>query len=625
MVEPFSAAAATVVATQLLRRTADDFYEFAKGKVTLTVDKARIQRRIPDLVNRINSYRMVKTLWQMERPVDIEEFYCASNVLIPKNQKTIRIRRDSPKQRNKIDCVSDFGDIGNIVIKGIAGQGKSIFLRHLFIREFQTGQRIPVFIELRKIQKGESLLHHISQFLEVLDLNISPALFHVLSRSGKFAFFLDAFDEIPEECRLGILNELEHLAGVSTNCPFIVTTRPDSGIEMSSLFTLTTLDNLRGNEYKSLFTKLSATQQFANTLIKAINARKETVCDLLCTPLLVTLLIIQYTSVQKLPEQMADFFESIFSILLYRHDRSKPGFVRQRHCSMNDSQYRSVFDAFCFELMKNDKSQLSEAEVNNASSTAMRIFNLNDDPTKFIDDIIRITCLLLREGDEYRFIHNSVHEYYAATFIKSRPEGVAKSFYDLYVTNVRVLSWRNVIACLSEIDPYRYTKYCLLPLCRFWLKSSDEDLLKFSSPIPTPHQVLEIVGPMHVSFSKKGNSTTPRGLYIYELEKLLGIESPIIDEIFFLDYHDLASRLRAKDININYEALNKYYYDPYHLKPRSDSLEISFEQLLNDGIIVQQLTSIANHIFQAAYDLWHSAYDYIKAEDSFKMSITLPV
>ena len=625
MVEPFFTATATVLATQLLRRTADDLYEFAKANVSLKINRTKIQRGIPDLVNRINSFRMVKTLWQMERPVDVEQFYCASHVLIPKTRKPLPIRRDSPKQRKKIDSVSDFGYIGNIVIKGIAGQGKSIFLRHLLLREFEHGQRIPVFIELRKIQKGESLFHHISQYLEVLDLDITPPLFRVLSRSGKFVFFLDAFDEIPEEYRSGILNELEHLAQISTNCPFIITTRPDSGIEMSSLFTLTTLDNLQGNEYKNLITKLSARPQSANALIKSIKSHKDTVSPLLCTPLLVTLLIIQYTSFQRLPQQMSDFFESIFSILLYRHDRSKPGFVRERLCSMNDSQYRVVFDAFCFESVKTNKSQLSKDEVDELSSRAIKIAKLNDEPSKFIGDIIRITCLLLRDGDEYRFIHNSVQEYYAATFVKSRPDGTAKSFYDLCIATVRYDSWRNVLTFLSEIDKYCYTKYFLLPLCRFWLKSNDDDLLKLSSPIPTQQQVLQMVGPMHVSFYQKDNSTTPRAFYIYELDKLLGMDSPVLDKIFSLDYQDLAAKLRNKDIKINHNLLYKYYYDRYLLRPRSDLLEVTFEQLLNEAILVEPLTSAAYMIFQSVYDIWRSAYEYLKSEDSFELSIDSPI
>jgi len=625
MAEPFLATTATVVGTQLLRRTVDDLYEYVKDRISLKIDKAKIQRRIPDLVNRINSFRMVKTLWQMERPVDIEDFYCASYVTIPRSTKFISIRTNSPKQRRKIDSVSDFGDISNIAIKGIAGQGKSIFLRHLFIREFELGQRIPIFIELRKIQKGESLLHHIAQYLEILDLDITPKLFRILSNSGKFVFFLDAFDEVPEEYRQNVLNELEHLAGISTNCPFLVTTRPDSGIEMSSFFTLTTLDNLRGNEYRVLIRKLSSAPQLANTLIKAIEAHKETVAELLCTPLLVTLLIIQYTSFQKLPEQMSDFYESIFSILLYRHDRSKPGFVRQRRCPINDNQYRTAFDAFCFESLKLNKSQFSEDDVYRASSRAMSIINLNDDPHKFLDDIIRITCLLLREGDEYRFIHNSVQEYYAASFIKSRPEGIAQSFYDTYVKGFRVYRWRNVLAFLSEIDRYRYTKYCLLPLCRFWLKSDDDYLIALPLPIPTPQQAFQIVGPMHVTFARDDNSPSPHSVNFYRLEKLLGLDSAIIDKAFNMDYGDLASRLRSKDIKVDYDLTSKYYYDVYKLKPRSDAYNITFEQLLNEGIIVEELKSLASMIFQSVYTIWRSAYDYLKSEDSCEVSIDFSI
>lgn len=621
MVEPISSSLAAAAATKLLGRTMDDLYDFLKGKVSLTIDKARIQRKIPELVSRINSFRMLKTLWQMERPVDIEEFYCTSHVLIPTTAKLSQIGRKTQKKRRKIDCVSDFANIGNIVITGIAGQGKSIFLRHLFIREFELGRRIPVFIELRKIQKDESLLDHITRFLDILDLEISSRAFRLLAMSGKFVFFLDAYDEVPEMQKQRVLNELEYLAGTSPGSQFLVTTRPDSGIEMSSLFTVVNLDDLIKNEYQGVIRKLSANVQFANTLIKSIKGHKATICDLLCTPLLITLLIIQYNSFQKLPEQMSDFYESIFDILLRRHDLSKPGFVRQRLCSLNDNQYREIFNSFCFETQKIGKSQFSPAEIQSAISKAIQVVNVDEDPLNFLKDIANVTCLLLHEGQEYRFIHRSVQEYYAASFVKSKPENVAKSFYNLYITNPRVSSWRNVVFFLSEIDKYRHTKYYLLPLCHFWLKIEDDNKLLEGLPPMTVARAVQIVGPFHISFEKKSVSNRPKAFYVFGLQKLLSIDSSVIDAMLSLDFKDIPNRIRKGDIIINHELLNRYYYDIWEAKPDVKLLDITFEQLLHEDIITDELMSLAIKLESSVYDIWKSAYSYVSAEESLVSSI----
>ncbi|GAJ19055.1 unnamed protein product, partial [marine sediment metagenome] len=103
MVQPSMSGTPIDVATTLLNRTVNDLYDFLKDKITFTIDKSRLQRQIPELVNRINSFRMVKTLWQMDFPVDVEQFYCSSYVLIPRSTDSSLIGRKSPRKRKKID------------------------------------------------------------------------------------------------------------------------------------------------------------------------------------------------------------------------------------------------------------------------------------------------------------------------------------------------------------------------------------------------------------------------------------------------------------------------------------------------------------------------------------------
>ena len=55
-------------------------------------------------------------------------------------------------------------------------------------------------------------------------------------------------------------------------------------------------------------------------------------------------------------------------------------------------------------------------------------------PGLFLDDIVNMTCLILKEGDEYCFIHKTVQEYYAASFIRRKPEKPwAQKFYKTMV------------------------------------------------------------------------------------------------------------------------------------------------------------------------------------------------
>ncbi len=597
--------------TKIIENILDDLYESLKGKAAISIKRRSVTKKLPELVNRIQSVRFVKTLWQLDKPVDVESFYCASKVLIPGSRGT--------KKRKTIDTAAHLGALSNVVIRGIAGQGKSILLRHMCIREFEAGRRLPVFIELRRIQKGESLLDHISRYLDILGIPVDLDLFKVLSRSGKLVFFLDAFDEIQQTQESSVLNQLEHLVASSPNSQFIVTSRPHSSIEVSPLFTVVTLDDLSETECCRIIRKLSDTPKSATALINAIKAHKGNIAGLLCTPLLVTLLIISYKSFQKLPERLSEFYESIFTILLQRHDGTKPGFIRPRRCSINDNQYRSIFNAFCFESKKFTGYSMTYEQVYGLVEKAMHdATKVTEDPDKYLKDIAKVTCLLLEEGNEYRFMHRSVQEYYAASFVRSRPETIAKGFYDACMKPYPNWSnWEQELAFLTDIDTYRYAKYYLIPLCHRWLKIDDDQYLLNGLPPMTQSRARDLIGHFLIGFHESDPpSTRPDMFHFAFLQQLLPDDSPA-NLCLHLDYRELIEHFTKRPIQLDSEIWERHYSHVFKDKSLLGSRTLAFQQILDEGILVDDFISIAQQIEHKIYDLWRSYYDYVHDEDSY--------
>ncbi len=623
MLDPITSTIITKAATAALSNVIDDLYSFLRSKAKYTINKRNVTRKLPTLFSRMQNVRFIKTLWQFDTAVDVESFYCDSHVITPQT-------KGRKGRRRTIDKVSDFGEVGNILIKGIAGQGKSIFLRHLCITEFQSGERIPVFIELRRILKYETIFDHISRYLDILDLPIDVNLFRVLLQSGKFVFFLDGFDEIPEEHKQRTLNELENLSAYSGNSPFIITTRPNTSIEMSPSFDVFTLDDLKGREYKTVINKLAGSRSYANTLIRAISANKDEVLQLLSTPLLITLLIISYKSYQKLPEKLSDFYDSIFFVLLRRHDGTKPGFTRPRRCRINDNQYREIFDTLCFEANKSDKPFFDYRVMCELVEKSIGRMNLIEDADCYLKDIIDVTCLILHEGNEYRFIHKSVQEYYAASFIKNRPENLAKDFYAAcksdYFTSAK---WEQELGFLSQIDKYRYSKYYLLPLCRKWLNVDNDNDLINGCPSTTKELIKHTVGLFIIGLG----SGSPDCVHSFQLNTL----GQILDEVNYLDlmdldFCDLLSRIKERSISVDKELLKRNYLESRIKAPRTENNESTFiivditvEQIKDEGYYVNEITSLATRIIDDIYSIWRQAYSYVDREDSFDITADIGI
>jgi len=620
MADPITTAISTKGATAALSNIIDDLYTLLKSKAKYTLNKRNVTRKLPTLFSRMYNVRFVKTLWQFDVAVDVESFYCDSHVITPQ----VKARKS---RRRRIDKVSDFGKVGNILIRGIAGQGKSIFLRHLCIREFEARERIPIFIELRRILQNETLLHHISQYLDILDLPIDANLFKVLLQSGKFVFFLDGFDEIQEEYKLRILNELENLSAYSRNSPFVITTRPNTPIEMSPSFPVYVLDDLKGKEYQTVIRKLAGSRNYATTLIGAISANKREIIPLLSNPLLITLLIISYKSDPVLPDKLSAFYDSIFLVLLRRHDGTKPGFVRPRRCKINDNQYREVFDTLCFESSKLHRHYFDHHTMYELINKSIQRMNLAEDADCYLQDIIDVTCLILHEGNEYRFIHKSVQEYYAASFVKNRPDNLSKDFYNACMSDYSTSSrWTQQLDFLSEIDRYRYYKYYLLPLCRQYLNVHNDNDLVTGCPPTTGELIDNTVGRFVITLDR----TLPNCLYSLHLNTLDQIlyGAKYLD-LLRLDYCELLSKIEDKTISINKDLFKRTYF--YGTKAHALQLEqrrdipILVQQIINEGYHVNEITSLATRIVTDIYSIWRTAYSYVNREDSFDITADIAI
>jgi len=119
-----------------------------KNATQTVLSSRKIERTVSKLYTHLGKVRLVKTLWQIDKAVDIGTFYCESHVYVA-------------RARKKIASMADFKGLGNLLVEGIAGQGKSIFLRYLCGVEMVRGEYIPVFVELRRVFPGTKLQDHI--------------------------------------------------------------------------------------------------------------------------------------------------------------------------------------------------------------------------------------------------------------------------------------------------------------------------------------------------------------------------------------------------------------------------------------------------------------------------------
>ncbi len=243
-----------------------------------------------------------------------------------------------------------------------------------------------------------------------------------------------------------------------------------------------------------------------DTKMRLTNAlhNKEHIAGVLTTPLLVTLLIITYKSAGEIPDQLSAFYKSLFATLLKRHDKMKPGFVRERRISLGDVDFERVFETLCFLALNDYKLSLDDRELHSYLRTSLASLNLEPvSEQDYATDLARVTCLLIQDGDRYHFLHKSIPEYFAAQKVAEERDTVAKDeFYRQLATSQIPENWYQSIFFLSEIDHLSYVELLLIPKLRELFLEKEEGDIPREMPRLTREIIMKMVG-SHASLNVK--------------------------------------------------------------------------------------------------------------------------
>lgn len=395
---------------------------------------------------------VVKTIWSGGKDTFIKDFYYPSKIIIESSTQTV----------DSIDHLPS----GNLVIQGIVGQGKSIFMRHLACSAITPGATnyIPVFLELQKINNDYSIQQSLRDSLEFLGLTANAASIKHLASKGHLVLLLDGFDEIPESYVQNALLEIDKLQKLYPKTKIIVSSRPLSGIQNLVGFDVYELSPLKQADYLPFLSKLNLDAVKKESVYSAISTSSEPVKELISTPLMLTLVVWVYESEQEIPSTLKEFFEKLFHVVFTRHDSLKAGFSRQHFSGLSESKLQKLFEAFCFVVTQNDFGRsISRKNFNEAFNQAIEYTEACDcDVEDFRKDIVKVACLMLEEGiDLTSFLHKSILDYFAAAFIMHDEEDLAEDFYSEAFNNYT--TWQHTISFLAEADKYRYSKYYVLP------------------------------------------------------------------------------------------------------------------------------------------------------------------
>ncbi len=440
------------IAIALLRKPVEETYSRATTAVQKKIALFKTQAKIKALHKKLWQIQRVKTIWNTDRPLSLSSIYFPVSVqlTLPDN-----------KQIRQVNSVDDLQH-PHVIVYGTAGQGKSILMKYLVGREIRSGKRIPLLCELRNL-KGVTLEQHLTaQFAMLLGVAVDQDVYTTFAETGTLSFLLDGFDEIEDEQIQSTLQQIDVLSFKYPTAKIVLTSRPNSDCRNLTGFNVVNIKPLDKTDLSFFYRKITKDAEFSDRLVRAIGASATQIQSLITTPLLATLLAISYRAAHKIPIEFSDFYEELFQILLVRHDASKLGWRRRRSSGLNDRQIQQVFEAFCFAAKRRRQSSLEVEVARTIAKESADNYGLSVDVDLFLQDIEKITCLIIREGKKIEFVHASVPQFFASMYVKGRTEPQSASFYTQLLKSVW-RTWLQEIFFLTQIDAHRFDKYFAIP------------------------------------------------------------------------------------------------------------------------------------------------------------------
>ena len=444
--------------------------DFIGNWIKSIVDKRKISKEYGDklisyLENYYEKFSKVKTILHGSNPIMLERIYYPLKAKAKGNYKEkdieihdykILLADDTPK------CITIIGD---------AGSGKTTFTKNLFLELIGKEEKIPFYIELRRIKEKESIETYLFTQLCQGDDRIKENL-HDEFNKGHMVVFLDGYDEVKSGKKDRLLSDF---IDKYPNNKYILTSRPSSGAQYVERFENFRLCELEGNDVEEFAKKqLSAMGEdergIAKGLLESLKNGKNNLAvqSFLVNPLLLSIYINTYKHSPEIPNKKSMFYRKALDALFYLHDSTSKGdHTREKKCKLDHNGYEQILQHFSHKTYWKEYFTWKREELE-CILTDIFENQYNIKSGDFIQDMLSNISIWTEDEGEYSFVHRSFQEYFTAYYIKNagNKEAIYSKIREDIIPKKGRREIKNILDLLKEIDEEKHREYLLLPILK---------------------------------------------------------------------------------------------------------------------------------------------------------------
>jgi hypothetical protein len=434
--------------TEKIYTTISKFIKTNQNKIKIDFNYAFKQY----LKNAYEKYSKIKTLLYRIEPKYLYDFF-ECNTLVYTDKKI------NPLNVNDILDISKY-----IIIQGTGGMGKTTMLKHFFINELKKDDLIPIFVELKSLNKGKPLFQCIYESLCLLGFNLEKEYFEYALINGCFLILLDGYDEIINSEHEDSLVEIRNFSDKYNENYFIISSRPNDSF--ISLQKFTVLESLAFSKEQSirLIEKLdyekSIKEKFIEELKDNLYKKHKSFAS---NPLLLNIMLLTFDNYAEIPEKLHIFYSNAFETLYSKHDATKGGYRREMLSGLSYDNFKTIFTKFCFITYIKHRIEFTSDELNDYLREVLKNMEINVNIENYIKDLIYSICVLYKEGNVYKFTHRSFQEYFTALYLKELSDHKQFKVGRYLISKSDYISDR-VFDMFYDMSKERYEKNLIIPL-----------------------------------------------------------------------------------------------------------------------------------------------------------------
>ena len=354
----------------------------------------------------------------------------------------------------------------NILILGTGGVGKSMLMRYLFLRTARSNDYVPVLVELRKVSNQPpgniSILELIYSCMQDFDVELPREQFEYSLRSGKYLFLFDGFDEVKEALSTETASAIQAFCAKYPNNSCIMTSRPKQDRFPLETFTIVTSMPLTKEQAVCLASKIwkedEKTKEFCRQLDDSLYDLHK---DFAENPLLLSMMFLTFMRNNSIPDHLADFYKKAYDALYNAHDSSDKGvYVRDfKSKELDESEFRLLLSHFCFQTYFKEKYEFTKEEIINFLEKSIQKLGLNNVSAQdYLADLRNAVCIIIKDGEIYRFSHRSFQAYFAAEYTSNvlTDEQQNRLFHTLLSERRTYHDNADYYELLIQIEPERF-------------------------------------------------------------------------------------------------------------------------------------------------------------------------